>query len=101
MDLEAMIRDTVRNVVREELRAALAELKPRAPGEYLTVVQAAEAAQVAEDTVLRWLGNGRLKGSRAGARWRVRRDDLERFLSEPAESELTAEQAVAKALGRH
>lgn len=101
MDLEVLIRDTVRAVLREELRSALAEFKARAPGEYLTVAQAAEVAQVAPDTVLRWLGNARLKGSRAGARWRVRRDEIDRFLSEPQKSGLTPEEAAARALARH
>ena len=51
--------------------------------EWLTVAQVAELIQVHPETVREWLRVGRLPGNlisrRAG--WRVRRRDVERFLS--------------------
>ncbi len=51
--------------------------------EWLTVAQVAELIQVHPETVREWLRVGRLPGTlisrRAG--WRVRRRDVERFLS--------------------
>lgn len=50
--------------------------------EWLTVKQVAAHAQVSEETVRRWLRGGELHGHKIGRRagYRVRRDDLERFM---------------------
>ncbi|NJO12748.1 MAG: helix-turn-helix domain-containing protein [Gammaproteobacteria bacterium] len=46
----------------------------------MTVEEIASAQGVSDETVRRWLRDGRLKGSRpSGGAWRVRRNDLERF----------------------
>ena len=60
---------------------------------YLTVEQVAERLQVHEETVRRWLREGRLKGHlmsrRAG--YRIRESEVERFASgEAPESKLAA-----------
>jgi excisionase family DNA binding protein len=53
--------------------------------ELLTVEQVADYLQVHPETVRKWLREGRLAGVNLGgrARWRVRRDDLTRFVSTP------------------
>lgn len=55
-----------------------------APTRLLTVQQAAEYLQVSIDTVRRWCRTGELKcialGDRAG--YRIRMEEIERFLSE-------------------
>ncbi len=60
---------------------------------YLTVEQVSERLQVHEETVRRWLREGRLRGHlmsrRAG--YRVRESEVDRFASgEAAESKLAA-----------
>lgn len=99
MDLEAIIRQTVRDVLREELRAALAELKPQPAGEFLTIRQASEVAKVAPDTLRRWIAAGRLRAHRAGRVLRIARPALEAFLAEVPEGDLAPEAAVLNLLG--
>lgn len=48
--------------------------------EWLTVDQVAELTQLSTKTVLRHLNDGRLRGSKVGAAWRVRRDDADRWM---------------------
>lgn len=47
----------------------------------LTPEQVAERLQVKERTVLDWLRAGDLRGLKLGRLWRVRPDDLEKFLA--------------------
>ena len=42
--------------------------------------EVAELLQVSRRTVVRWLKEGCLKGVRVGRLWRVRPEDLEKFL---------------------
>ena len=42
----------------------------------------AEKLKVSEQTVLRWLRNGKLKGVKAGRLWRVKEEDLREFIKE-------------------
>jgi excisionase family DNA binding protein len=83
MDIECVIREAVRTSIREELRAALGELKAStAPAAYLTIREAAELARVSCDSLRRWIGAGRLTARRAGRELRIERSALEAFLSE-------------------
>ena len=50
----------------------------------LTPVQIAEALQLTESTITRWLRNGRLRGFKVGKDWRVSTADLNAFLEEKA-----------------
>ena len=52
--------------------------------QWLTVAQIAEQLQVHHETVRRWLRDGRLEGKNFGVKsgYRIRRQDLERFLAE-------------------
>jgi excisionase family DNA binding protein len=55
------------------------------PGQWLTVRDVAEELQVTEETVRRWIRAGELAvlelgGPRAG--YRIRRDELERFIKQ-------------------
>ena len=45
---------------------------------YLTVSQVAEKLQVHENTVLRWLREGVLKGRRYGRLWRIPTSELDK-----------------------
>ena len=106
MDLETLIRDTVRQVLREELRglpASTPAAEPTAPADgYLSIAEAATLARVSKNTIRAWVKDGKLPRRMAGRELRVRRDDLHRLLAAaPAESGLTPEQAVANILERH
>jgi len=52
--------------------------------EMLTVLQVAAYLQVHQESVRRWLREGQLRGINLGGRggWRIRRDELERFIEE-------------------
>ncbi len=50
----------------------------------LTPAQIAEALQLTESTITRWLRNGRLRGFKVGKDWRVSKADLDAFLEEQA-----------------
>lgn len=45
---------------------------------YLTVKQACERLMVHENTMLRWLNNGTIKGERFGKLWRIPDTEIER-----------------------
>ena len=48
----------------------------------LTPKEVAEKLRVSEQTVLRWLRNGKLKGVKVGKLWRVREEDLQELIKE-------------------
>ncbi|MFC1610555.1 helix-turn-helix domain-containing protein [Myxococcota bacterium] len=49
--------------------------------------RAARLASVSYDTVLTWISEGKLRASRVGRQFRIRRDDLEVFMSQPLRSD--------------
>lgn len=81
--MEEMLKDIVRQVVREEIRALVAELKAVAVPEILTVDEAADVAKLHHTTIREWVKDGSLPASRAGARRgiRIKRDDLMKRLA--------------------
>ena len=50
----------------------------------LTPAQIAEALQLNESTITRWLRKGRLRGFKVGKDWRVSTADFDAFLEEKA-----------------
>lgn len=48
----------------------------------LTPSQVAEAMQVTERTVYRWLKDGDLKGIKKGRLWRIKESEFDRFLND-------------------
>jgi len=50
--------------------------------EYLTSQDVAKRLNVDHESVKRWLRTGQLVGYQFGKQWRVRPDDLERFVQE-------------------
>lgn len=83
------IEDTIREVVRAEVRSALREVfpdrgsapSPTSDDGYLSIARAAELAEVHPDTVRGWMKEGRLARHQAGRELRVRRSDLHAFLA--------------------
>lgn len=47
---------------------------------YYTPEEVAQELRVTRRTVYEWLTTGRLRGLRAGSRWRIRPEDMESFL---------------------
>ena len=89
--LDETLRAIVRDVVREEVRAALSECaadatRRNSPGGamrgdgYLSIARAAAFADVAPGTLRRWIRSGRLPVRRAGRVYRIARAELEDFL---------------------
>ncbi len=89
--LDEIIRAIVRDVVREEIRAALSEGAGDATRRngssaathgdgYLSIARAAAFADVAPGTLRRWIRSGRLPVRRAGRVYRIARAELEDFL---------------------
>lgn len=81
------LEDTLRLILREEIRAAvreeLASVRPTAnpaSDETLTVEEVAADCAVHAQTVLLWIRSGRLSAKKPGRRWVVRRADLRSFL---------------------
>jgi excisionase family DNA binding protein len=87
------LEETLRGIVREEVRSALRELLPvsapktvgATPGAYISTAEAGALADVLPDTVRDWIAQGKLPGYRAGREWRVRRDELEALMAHGAE----------------
>ena len=87
--IEESLRSIVRDVVREEIRAALDERAhasarnskaSRIDDGYLSLSRAAKLADVAPGTLRRWIKEGRIPSQRAGRVYRLSRCDLETFL---------------------
>ena len=103
--LDETIRTIVRDVVREEVRAALEERAADAPrrngsqavtdGGYLSIARAAVFADVAPGTLRRWIRSGRLPVRRAGRVYRIARAELEDFLTREGRSADVAARARA------
>lgn len=73
----------------------------------LTVKQAASQLMVCEETIARWLRNGKLKGYKIGRLWRIKESDLERLVAgagvthgEPSKRKSRPAQVVAPALAQ-
>lgn len=82
--------DTMRQIVREELRAMVNEFKgalepvraaPAPAAELLTVEAIADRCHVTADTVRAWIHSGHLVAHKAGRRFLAAQPDLERFLA--------------------
>ena len=71
--LQQEIAAAVRAVIREELRAALAEER-EPPPPYLTVGEAAKAMKVHPRTVRRWVDEGSIESRRIGSKLMIPRE---------------------------
>jgi excisionase family DNA binding protein len=103
--VRAVVREEMKRVLREELRAAIEELRatPNAQSEFLSVKEAAKLTRVSEATVREWMTRGLTRYGQ-GHVVRICRAELLLFLSRAAGSEEeeandVEEQAIA-ILGR-
>jgi excisionase family DNA binding protein len=80
--LRAIIRDEVRQILREELRDLAMNSNPgTAPDAYLTVKAAAEVIAVSTNTIRNWLKAGTLRGYGTEGTVRIKRSDLDRMMA--------------------
>lgn len=80
--LTADVHDLVRDEVHKVLGRRL-DPPPKATAEWLSPKQAAALASVSYDTVLAWISEGKVLATRVGRQFRIRREDLECFMSQP------------------
>lgn len=78
------IAELIREIVRDEVRRAMAAMERPASDEFMSTGAAAAFASVAGGTIRRWIREGKLAGHKAGRVVRVKRADLERLLGEGA-----------------
>lgn len=95
---EATLKQIVREVVRDELRAAFAQLHaaPRNAANserFLSIAKAAAFADVAPGTLRRWIRTGRLSAVRAGRVHRIAQHELVDFLAREGRSVAVVERA--------
>jgi len=77
---ESALRDIIRDEVRTAIRQELGK-KPVTAGDYVSVAEAANIASVQSQTIRAWIRSGKLTEYKAGRVLRVRRSELEAFLS--------------------
>ena len=99
---KALVREALRDVIREELPKLQAPAAPAAV--FLTTARAAEVAGVKPDTICSWVKAGRLARHGTSRRLLVRQDELQRFLAGGAagdqEDDALEESAVERILGQ-
>lgn len=105
------LEETIRQIVREEIRAALRDQSAAAParesgdpGERLTLAEAAALARRCSATVRRWTETGQLKFVRRGRTILITRGDLDAFLraeAQPSSDAQIEEMARRMVRGEH
>ena len=83
--MEEFLFQNIRRIVREEVRAALADTAASSAArtttlsgsEYLSISEAAKIARLHHGTLREWIKDGSLKACRAGRVYRIRRADLD------------------------
>ncbi len=86
--VRAVVRDEMRRVLREELPALLADLRPpdrniekSAAPDFLSIEEVARQCHVAPKTVRSWIEHDQLAARKAGRRYLVARADFTAFLA--------------------
>ena len=87
------VKDALARFVDERIALALSKATKPANDEYLSTREAAEIAHVTPGTIRRWLRAKRITKHVAGTRVRIRRAELERYLSGSPMNETPTEKA--------
>ena len=84
-----LLAEQIAVFVRDEIRSALADCRPapQTQAMWLSPKGAAALVGVSYDTVLAWIGEGRLAAHRAGRQLRIRRSDLDVVMEQPSTPE--------------
>jgi excisionase family DNA binding protein len=81
MTIEVKLSPEQLDELAERVAEKLAARRPREPLAMLSLREAADVAHLHVRTMRKHIEAGRLPATRLGHTWRVRRDDLERFLA--------------------
>jgi excisionase family DNA binding protein len=74
----------LREIIHEEVQSAVLQVmgkKPAAAGEFVSAAEAAKIASVSSQTIRAWIRSGKLATYKAGRVLRVKRTELEEFLT--------------------
>jgi excisionase family DNA binding protein len=74
----------LREIIHEEVQSAVLQVmgtKPAAAGEFVSAAEAARIASVSSQTIRAWIRSGKLATYKAGRVLRVKRTELEDFLT--------------------
>jgi excisionase family DNA binding protein len=103
MTLDAVLRQLLKEVVREELAARddrRPAAAPPAPVEFLSIKQAATALSVSPKTIRSWIDAGKLKAANVGRLRRIPRREIERFTANSNTEDATADELATRILRR-
>ena len=93
--LDKLLRDTIRQVFREELQLSSPVSAPHSDG-WLTVKQAAQYGGFAEATLREWCRQGRLDAGRPGGHWRIMRSSLDKAIRKGERSLRTSKEDLVE-----
>lgn len=101
------LEDSLRSIVREEIRAALREEgaaratpPPAIRPKLLTTVAIAGMCDVTPDTVRNWISSGKLQAKKRNRSFVVEPAELERFLSKAPATDIDDDERLKLILGR-
>lgn len=100
--IAAALIPQVREVIRAEVRAALAEVRPDSGEEYLSLKEASYVSKLSTKTLNKYIKEGKLPNHGAGRGKRIRRDLLKGLIENPpiSSGDLTPEDVAAAVLKR-
>ncbi len=78
--------EALQQLIAQTVRDELAKMHTQPPDEYLSTADAAQIARVTTGTIRRWVRDRELTKHGKGARVRIRRDELEQYLSGAGEA---------------
>lgn len=90
------VKDALLALIDERIAAALTRASKPANDEYLSTSRAAHVASVSVGTIRRWVRENRLTKHVAQNRVKIRRSELERYLTGSPKNESPAEKARKK-----
>ena len=95
--IDARVRVAVKEEVRNAFKEAMAHMGPGNDDEWLTVAQGSKRAGVHPETFRLWIRDGRLPRHKGAGGWRVKRSELDTFLSRNDTPKAKSAEDIARA----